>query len=119
MSGRQNDDVEYSEYYIRKTIQPYSLRTPTRAGNTSNIFLKKNLSLYLNKQTAHFRSTMRPDAPVKEMFKREDPKALPIFPFVQPTPKLSKSLTSDGLRKLLTPDKNGWIFKKVEEYLED
>jgi hypothetical protein len=70
-TARRQDDIEYVEYYLRKTIQPNSLRSP-KAGNIKarqqTLDPKKNFVLFLNKQTALLREAQPKKTSIRELY---------------------------------------------------
>lgn len=117
MENRNKDDIRYAEYFIRKTIQPYSLRAK-RTNPSENICFRKNLTLFLNKQTAHLRDGKGKDASIRELFQNTNTESIPIFPTV--IPKMEKKMVNHrSTQSLNMKDPNGWIFRKVEDYLNN
>src|SRR5438105_1751557 len=88
---RRSDDIEYTEYFLRKAVQPNSLRTPSFISprvQKNAYAVKKNFPLYLNKQTRMLRETHGKEKPIRELFSREGSSDKnPIFPTVPSIPE--------------------------------
>jgi len=111
------DDIEYTEYFLRKTIQPNSLRTPTfitPKAQKNAYAVRKNFPLYLNKQTRVLREIHGKDKPIRELFSRENnPDTQPIFPI---TPSVPEYKIKRHRKQLSLP--NDKVTRDVINYLE-
>lgn len=114
---RRADDIEYTEYFLRKTIQPNSLRTPTfitPKAQKNAYAVRKNFPLYLNKQTRILRETQGKDKPIRELFSRENnPDIQPIFPNAPSVPEYK---IKKHQKQLSLP--NDKVTREVINYLE-
>jgi len=89
-SSRRPDDIEYTEYFVRKAIQPKSLRTDIFVSPRvqKNFYdTRKNFSLFLNKQTAVLRGKYGSNTPIRSLYKKnKNQNDVQIFPNVDPIP---------------------------------
>jgi len=110
---RKPDDINYSEYYIRKTIQPFSLRSPTKRIEVG-VDTKRNFSLHINKKTAQLRLKHGQNTSVRELFMLDDSKGPGIFPNVTGIREFKIKKHSKSFA--LPQDK---ITRRVIEYLDE